>query len=217
MDIYNLCPSIGKGYSERGASMGRDEWRGEPEGEVTLYKLPIDSGGYDPGAAYWGSPDNLYYAVDEGGKFRYFVRAASMEEAEAEIRRRSRYGGPITRDKLLTMIGGYVTCLLFAEGDEGAFGDDGSFRDNGYSIASLSKAALARCHDDCRKFLIWVENILPEDTDYARLGELFWYARQGHGICFGDDGDFEHADKLEIVARGFGELYPSLVGEEIEF
>lgn len=66
-------PKLSKAYSRYGASMGRREAR--PQGDqadlalkVRLYRVSLDSGGYDNGGAYWGNGRGvppLYRAVGE--------------------------------------------------------------------------------------------------------------------------------------------------------
>lgn len=83
--IRKRYPTIGRGYDERGASMGRDHWRSEPAARsVRLFHLPIDSQGYDPGGAYWGVGRRLYCATD-CEEYRAFVRADSREDAIREL------------------------------------------------------------------------------------------------------------------------------------
>ena len=69
----------------RGAPMGRASW-GSPQYKrnVRLFKVRLDSGGYDDGGAYWGSPGTLYCAA-EGEAYRAFVRAKSRVEAADEL------------------------------------------------------------------------------------------------------------------------------------
>lgn len=68
--------------SEYGAPMGRRE---SPLGEnVRLFRVRINSGGYDDGGAYWGLGRPLYCAqCPEGGI--QFVRADSRLRAVAEL------------------------------------------------------------------------------------------------------------------------------------
>lgn len=212
--MIDLYPTIDKGYSEYGASMGRSAWRGHPEGKVTLYKLPIDQGGYDPGGAYWGGPDNIYYAVDEGGQFRYFTRAKDIDEARRHIWDNA-YQGPLELDAALTMLGGYLTAALWAErADDSEDASDESFRDLNYSIAQVNEVSLREAEKDCREFLVQASEILPENPDYDGLGHCFWMSRQGHGTGFGDYseqwGGRDNARKLSDLAYGFSEKYPYL-------
>lgn len=82
-------PTIGKVGSERGAPMGRGAWGATPaNGSVRVFLVPLDSGGYDPGGAYWGHANDgtsLYCATD-GKDYRDFARAASREEAIAKMK-----------------------------------------------------------------------------------------------------------------------------------
>lgn len=63
--------------STYGAPMGRKTSPlGEAPRTVRVYRVKLDSGGYDDGGAYWGIGAPLYCAeCDEGG--RQFVRATS--------------------------------------------------------------------------------------------------------------------------------------------
>lgn len=68
-----------------GAPMGRREYNdGDYSAKVRLFRVKLDSGGYDQGGAYWGTPSNLYCATDGAG-FRVFVRAESREAAKAKV------------------------------------------------------------------------------------------------------------------------------------
>lgn len=64
----------------RGAPMGRPGWLSGPEGKVRLFRVNLDSGGYDDGGAYWGLGKPLYCCTDDMN-FRYFVRASTRREA----------------------------------------------------------------------------------------------------------------------------------------
>ena len=77
-----------KGYSERGASMGRQSYNKPPNkaGLVRLFRVDLDSGGYDNGGAYWGIGPPLWCAMapeDETGEAQYrdFTRASNRKEA----------------------------------------------------------------------------------------------------------------------------------------
>lgn len=84
-----------KAYSERGASMGRRDWRGDPDYSYKFYlqHLRFQDYCYDLGGAYWGLPANLYCAwcpahespEGEEDAVRVFVRAGSHEEAKAKV------------------------------------------------------------------------------------------------------------------------------------
>lgn len=88
-------PTLPKGYSERGADMGRSNTITEPDASVKfhLYRMPMSSDGcYDSGGAYWGAGSLqhgfMYHAYGDGSKERQemFVRARNREEAKEEIR-----------------------------------------------------------------------------------------------------------------------------------
>lgn len=69
--------------SRYGAPMGRRA-DGHLETDVArfvrLYRVRINSGGYDDGGAYWGLGEALYCAQDDDGN-RQFKRAATREKA----------------------------------------------------------------------------------------------------------------------------------------
>jgi len=55
--------------------------------KVSLRKIPINSGGYDSGGAYWGIGQPLYWAGSDCGTIDRFFRAATRDQAKAEIRK----------------------------------------------------------------------------------------------------------------------------------
>lgn len=73
------------------------------------------------------------------------------------------------------------------------------------SFADLAPATLARIVDDCLAFQERYSSAIDDARELVpggdgfkyghealteqRLGNLFWYARQGHGVAFTDDGD----------------------------
>lgn len=69
-----------------GAPMGRYDRGGDP-GDDRLYlrRLPLDSGGYDRGGAYWGHGASMYAAFDSKGGFARYLRADSRKAAKAAI------------------------------------------------------------------------------------------------------------------------------------
>lgn len=74
--------------STYGAPMGRHEYgiaeNCEP-GSISVFKVNLDSGGYDDGGAYWGIPSNLYCAQDDDDRYIHFVRANSPSEAISKL------------------------------------------------------------------------------------------------------------------------------------
>ena len=80
-----------KGYNQYGAFMGRRSWLEEADTvrKLHLQRVPLDSGGYDPGGAYWGVGEPLYIAFGEGEEeqqrkfFRAWDRSEAKEKASA--------------------------------------------------------------------------------------------------------------------------------------
>lgn len=54
-------------------------------GPVSLRRIPLNSGGYDDGGAYWGTGQPLYHAISDCGKFEKFTRASSRDRAKARL------------------------------------------------------------------------------------------------------------------------------------
>lgn len=75
-----------KGYSQYGAWMGRrSDLSSDTTTKLHLQRVRLDSGGYDPGGAYWGSGQPLFCAWDdETGEARY-LRASSRDEAKRQF------------------------------------------------------------------------------------------------------------------------------------
>lgn len=71
-----------------GSPMGRKTWGTVAEcgpRSIRLYRVNIDSQGYDDGGAYWGIGEPLYCAQGENGDYRDFVRAQSRLSAVAAL------------------------------------------------------------------------------------------------------------------------------------
>ena len=68
--------------SRYGAPMGRPNaapanWQADPEPRsLRLAMVPLDSGGYDSGGAYWGLGQPLYCLATRDGELLAFVRAS---------------------------------------------------------------------------------------------------------------------------------------------
>lgn len=79
---------LSKGYSERGARMGRTSVNqcDEDAPRVYLNRRYLDAGGYDQGGAYWGHGAPLYNAYTEDGSFDIWLRALTREHAKTVIR-----------------------------------------------------------------------------------------------------------------------------------
>jgi hypothetical protein len=78
-----------KGYSERGADMGRkSDTDGITEEPLYLQRMRmVDCGAYDAGGAYWGCGQPIYAAFNEGGETRgptIFATTRARNRAEAK-------------------------------------------------------------------------------------------------------------------------------------
>ena len=53
-------------------------------GNIYLHRVPLNSGGYDRGGAYWGMGIPLWEAIDQDGN-GFIFRAESRDLAKAEV------------------------------------------------------------------------------------------------------------------------------------
>ena len=53
-------------------------------GRIYLRRVPLNSGGYDTGGAYWGLGAPLFAAMDDSGMV-YFLRARNRDAAKAAV------------------------------------------------------------------------------------------------------------------------------------
>ena len=72
----------------RGAPLGRGNIGNDFDVMQPLHlkRLPLDSGGYDRGGAYWGHGAPIYVIHDRDGEFFHTLRARSRDAAKAEFR-----------------------------------------------------------------------------------------------------------------------------------
>lgn len=68
-----------------GAPMGRHSVIDSGERKLHLRRLRFVDGGYDAGGAYWGSPANVWHAVNACRGIEVFVRADTREEAKRKV------------------------------------------------------------------------------------------------------------------------------------
>ena len=70
-----------------GAPMGRYtpyETLDTDLGKIVLHKVPLDSGGYDKGGAYWGHGETLWETMDQDGN-GFIFRSSNRESAKEYI------------------------------------------------------------------------------------------------------------------------------------
>src|SRR6478672_11473225 len=123
-------------------------------------------------------------------------------------------------DKLDTFARGYVEAMFFTNCD---CGSDDEHKANKLGVARLTRDSVGNIARDCKRFWQANEQALTatmelepgsasfryakESLDETRLGQLFWYARQGHGVGFDDNGDSHWLKRLQESALQFGESY----------
>lgn len=211
-----------RGCDRYGASMGRrsDLDRDAP-GLLTIRKVPLDQDGYDPGGAYWGTPDNLYMV--EGLDGISYLRAANFEAAKREFPNARWARGGISEADIEDMLSGYAECALWSScGDDPDFEGEPENNPGGYpldadhSTADIAPDTLAAMRDDCARFVEFNAMTLAgiatvRDIDWSLLGRDFWLSRNGHGAGFGDGDWPDPWDDLLNDACGwgtaFGEVY----------
>lgn len=77
------------GDPSRGAALGRATIQDAPEafsGKLTLRRVQLDSGGYDPNGTYFGTGAPLYWTASEDGEIDYVLRASEREDARSKVR-----------------------------------------------------------------------------------------------------------------------------------
>lgn len=73
--------------SKYGAPMGRYCGPVDPDTDArfNLFMVRLDRGGYDPGGAYWGVAEPLYYFEASDGTASGYLRANSRTEAKQKV------------------------------------------------------------------------------------------------------------------------------------
>jgi hypothetical protein len=59
---------------------------GTKPGRVYLRSIPLNSGGYDSGGAYWGDGIRLYWAGDDSGAVDMYFRARNRGAAKTTVK-----------------------------------------------------------------------------------------------------------------------------------
>jgi hypothetical protein len=203
-----------KGYTQYGADMGRrSDLPQDAEGPLTVRHVALDEGGYDPGGAYWGTPNDLYVVSDDDGRVRY-LRAKSPDEAKAEFPNAT--WAPVTGEPtdadIDEMLDGYITCALWSTNDE-SDPSGGVPLDDNYSADDLADEARASMRADCATFArtnaaTIVRCFGHGRCDWSLAGHDLWLTRNGHGCGFWD-GDWPTADgdALSEAAHELGEVH----------
>ncbi len=211
-------PSGWCGDPSRGASMGRVSDLAEDTTAVLhVRRVPIDSGGYDPGGAYWGTPDDLFCVWDDDGHVRY-LRTANMDAARITFpcATWAPETGPSEAD-LADMLDAYMTAALFTSNDES---DDngGDPLDDNYCTSDIADETRAKMRADVERFarenaatlLACIGKRGPygkRECDWSQAGHDLWMTSQGHGVGFWD-GDWPETEgkALSKASTHFGDV-----------
>ena len=199
-----------KGYTQYGAQMGRaSDLSFDTVATLVLRHVPLTDG-YDPGGAYWGTPDDLYHVTD--GEHDAYVRG-TPETVRAGFPKAAwtpAEGEPREQD-VDEMLDGYIACALWSSNDES---DDsgGEPLDRHYDESNLAPETRAAMRADVERFARDnAATIVPcfgfGRCDWSLVGHDFWLTRNGHGCGFWD-GDWpeDAGEKLSKAARRFGEV-----------
>ena len=223
-EIQRKYPTITKGYSERGADMGRREWHYTPAAPVRSMKLPLTDGDcYDPGGAYWGSPDNLYMATD-GIDFRLFERAENLNAAIVAFKRRAKdlgirnleiapgdIGGWTLEQFTDEFIQGYTEALLWTNEPEGLVQSGEWSEKEGWNAEMLDAPSVELIKKTCVEFIQegheHLEALVNQGIEPSRLGHDAWLCIGGYGVGYDDRGWGEHGKALYALCRTKPERY----------
>lgn len=99
-------------------------------------------------------------------------------------------------DQFTTICAGAVEAACFT------FLGDGDVSADELSLDALNRIAADAADFGCDN----AELIRAAGLDGRRSGQLFWYARNGHGVTFMDEDDNETTRALQAAAEAFGEL-----------
>jgi hypothetical protein len=198
-----------KGYTKYGAQMGRrSDLENDTMATLTVRQVPLNEGGYDPGGAYWGGPNDLFCVSDDEGHVSY-LRAYSPSVARAKFPRAS--WAPITEgpteEDLAEMLDGYITCALWVSNDE-----NGPL-DANYSADDLAPETRAEMKKYVETFAGTTANaeaikacLEHRRCDWSRAGHDLWLTRNGSGISFSENWPSPHCSTLDNAARADGEV-----------
>lgn len=165
--------------------------------DLYLMYVPFVDGGYDEGGAYWGSPANLYRAVNVELGIEMFVRASWRSEAEVEVRKHYPYAKfkRIDAEEMTQFAEGYIEAALCTSNDDDHESFEGKYP---------AKLEYVKILSDCNKFQKESEDLLRASglTEILQ-GHNFWLNRNGHGTGFWDRDLGVIGDKLSESCKKF--------------
>lgn len=121
---------------------------------------------------------------------------------------------------------GYIEAMFFTNSETDSDDDLGEM-----SVYQITSEGIADIAAKCAAF--WKANrrdlesamrLVPgsrafryakEELDERRLGHFFWYASQGHGVGFDDDGDSVVLKRLQAAGTSEREAYIEVFGHKI--
>lgn len=202
-----------KGCSSYGARMGRlSDLPDNATGELTLSRVPIDEGGYDPGGAYWGIGAPLFCIEDAEGRTHYTRSKGDGTEVKARFPLATWAPAGPSEEDIADMTEGYITAALWSSNDESTE-DGGEPFDANYTANDLAPEAKARMAADCKAFVLanaatFASAMAARPVcGWSQAGHDFWLTRNGHGCGFWD-GDWPKAEgeTLSEAARKAGSV-----------
>lgn len=209
---------LSKVSSKYGAPMGRRSTRGDADTayNVVIRKVDLDSGGYDIGGAYWGTPSNLWrYFADpiwdeetqtEAEGFEEFVRAADYDAVKAIVME-AYPNAQIIPDSIddeyrETFTESYIDAAIEDGQDRGE--EESDLRLDGLSSCDLADEARTKMEADCKAFIDANAETLARvmcDLSAGDAGYNFYMSRMGHGVGFWDRDLGEDGDKLHEACK----------------
>lgn len=163
--------------------------------ELHLQYIPFVDGGYDEGGAYWGSPANLYRAVNEELGIEMFVRADWRKQAEDKVKliyRKATFK-LLTENDLSDFAKGYIAAALWSSTDE--VGDS-------LENMPVAKTSYPAILSDCWDFQKANAELLKQSgLTEEQQGQDFWLSRNDHGTGFWDRGLGDLGRKLTQASK----------------
>jgi hypothetical protein len=205
------------GDPSRGAALGRstidqpdEDTFTEP---LTLKRVPLDRGGYDPNGTYFGTGESLYWLASHDGNIDLMFRAVNGMAARHHAEKL--YPNAVLPDEIVGLdieVGdveldeftqGYVACALWV----GVHDEEGETVD-GYEVEDVEPETLLAMKRECADFQEANDELLEQyynhhTREYA--GHDFFLTRNGHGAGFWDRGLGDVGKELSDAARVYGD------------
>lgn len=209
------------GDPSRGAALGRaticDVDKATFAGKLTLHRVHIDAGGYDPNGTYFGTGWPIFWYSDDEGQVDGVLRATNIKAARDELAGEFPQASFVLTALVEAMsceafdefTMAYVEAALWASTD-----DEGEPLDKQYDLTALAPETVEKMVRDCANFkdanrATWAGARLNDQdcTEDASAGHDFWLTRTGAGVSFRDSGRWEPDAGMSLykAAKAFGE------------